>query len=332
MRLAQKQLYFMGQQSFLDLIRKRLPDNASIIDEIATVLDISYDAAHRRVSLKSKLSLEESILLAKHFGISIDRLFTNKDEYIVAVKKTAPVKDMESLLTYYENSYKSLVPFTKEKDLEIIYSAKDLPIFYTSGDDQLAKFKIYAWLKILNPNTMKTSFRNFNPSLSLLEAAKKLGSLYEDIKASEIWDITTINSTLKQIHFYFESNFLTSQEAISICNDLTKLIQSIEDKLIQKKDDFKLYHNELLLMNNRVLFRSSNLKSLYVPYTILSYYRTNDIETCNEVEDFLNIQMEGSKLLNTAGQKEKTMFFNKIYKKIEALKSLISAKNVLEFE
>ncbi|MBQ4822329.1 hypothetical protein [Aquimarina sp. MMG016] len=322
----------MGSQNFLDLIKNSLPDKASLIEEVATVLDISYDAAHRRVSQKSKLSLEEGIALAKYFGISIDQLFTNEQEHIVAVKKTAPVTDMDSLLAYYINSYESLKPLINNKEVEMIYSAKDLPIFYTSDDNLLSKFKMYVWLKIMNEGLSDVSFTGFNPSLSLLEAAKRLGNIYNDLNSIEIWDITTINSTLKQIHFYFESNALTPKDALEVCNDLEELINKIAKKVVHQKDTFKLYYNELLLMNNRVLVKTPSERSLYVPFTILSYYRTNDVITCDQAEKFLTIQMNGSKLLSTVGEKERNLFFNKIYKKIDALRSLITAKNILEFE
>ncbi len=322
----------MIQKTFLELIKSQLNQKTSLIDQVATVLDISYDAAHRRVTYKSKLSLEEGITLAKYFGISIDQLFTNELEHIVAVKKTAPVKDMDSLLAYYKNSYNSLLPLINNSAVKMIYSAKDLPIFYTSNDNLLSKFKMYVWLKIMDSSLAETSFNNFNPSLSLLEAAKNLGQLYNGINAVEIWDLTTINSTLKQIHFYFEADILTETDALQICNDLRDLMHTISKKIVTQKKTFKFYYNELLLMNNRVLVKTPSTTSLYVPFTILSYYRTNDIKTCDQAEDFLNIQMEGSKLLSTTGEKERNIFFNKMFKKIDNLRAQIKVPDVLEFE
>ena len=322
----------MIQENFLELIKKHSTTNTSIIDDVATVLDISYDAAHRRISKKSKLSLEEAVILAKHYNLSLDQLFANPDEHVVAVKKTAPVKNVESLLAYYQNSYKSLTPLVNNPEVEMIYSAKDLPIFYTSNDDLLSKFKMYVWLKIMDKSFVDKKFSNFTPSLSLLQAAKQLGELYNELNAVEIWDVTTINSTLKQIHFYFESNQLTSEDAVEICNDLQLLMEKIAKKIVTNTENFRFYYNEILLMNNRVLVKTPTERSLYVPFTILSYYRTNDVITCNQAEEFLKIQMNGSKLLSAVGERERNLFFNKIHKKIDALRSLVSATNVLDFE
>lgn len=322
----------MVQQNFLELIKSQLPEKTSLTDKIATILDISYDASHRRVNNRSKISLEEGIRLAKHFNISIDQLFSNVEEHTVVVKKTAPVKNMESLLNYYKNSYDSLLPLVNNKKVEMIYSAKDLPIFYTSNDNLLSKFKMYAWLKIMDSDLMAVEFNKFNPSLSLMEAAKRLGNLYNDLNSVEIWDLTTINSTLKQIHFYYESGMLKTEDALVICDNLKELICTISKKVIEQKEKFKLYYNELLLMNNRVLVKTPTERSLYVPFTILSYYRTNDVITCNQAEEFLKIQMNGSKLLSAVGERERNLFFNKMNKKVDTLKTLISSANSLDFQ
>lgn len=66
------------QEAFLRAIRSKIPKSVSLIDEIATVLQISYDASHRRISEKSKFSIDETIKLSDHFNISLDNLFSKK--------------------------------------------------------------------------------------------------------------------------------------------------------------------------------------------------------------------------------------------------------------
>ena len=42
-----------NQEALLKSIRNKIPKSASLIEEIASVLEISYDASHRRISEKS---------------------------------------------------------------------------------------------------------------------------------------------------------------------------------------------------------------------------------------------------------------------------------------
>ena len=319
------------QAHFLSKIKEVLPENISLIDSVAAVLDISYDAAHRRTSLKSKLSLEEAIALARYFNLSIDQLFEIGLQDVVAVQKTQVIRSQVDLEAYFEASYQNLKQILSMKDSEIVYSAKDLPIFYTASNNMLSRFKMYVWLQLLGEEQKVVAFENFAPSVSLVSAASRLGELYANLQVTEIWDVTTINSTLKQIHFYYKSMLLSGMVAKQLCEDLKKLIQAIEDKVVQDMQ-YKLYYNELLLMNNTVLVKTPSIKTLFVPYSILSYYKTSDTETLDQVDAHLQRQMRNSKLLSTAGKKEQRIFFTKMYKKIEALAYLIAAENVLDFE
>lgn len=320
----------MFQKQFLREVQHQIPKNTSLIEAVATALDISYDAAHRRTSLKSKFSLEESILLSKYYNISIDKLFETTSDDFVALEKTKLIENEAGLEFYFRQSYLSLESLLKQKDSQILYSAKDIPLFYTINDSILSRFKIYVWLKLLDKDFKPRVFEAYAPSISLLESGKRLGDLYKNLNITEIWDITTVNSTLKQIHFYYQSGQLTNESALRLCNSLTELIQTISSKI--KTNLYQLYYNELLLMNNNVLVSTSKQELLYVPFSFLSYFVTGDKLTCEQAKNYFDKQLLHSKLLNSAGEKEQHIFFNKIYYKINALKQLIEATQTLDFE
>lgn len=322
----------MIQQELLNRLQKSLSNNTSIIDAVTEALDISYDAAHRRTSLKSKFSLEESIRLARHYNLSLDSLYSIGNSNLVTVEKTASIQYEDDLEQYFETSYTSLQLLLKQKEATIIYSAKDIPLFYTLNNPLLNRFKIYAWLKILNSNFSQKKFNEFQLKPSLVTASEKLGTLYKNVNITEIWDITTINSTLKQVHFYFQTGLLDSNTALEICSQLKAMMSIISKKVTHSNINYQLYYNELLLMNNNVLVKTPTIKTLYVPFTILSYYKTSDIKTCEEASNYFDKQLNSSKLLNTAGEKEQQLFFNKITHKIDALSQLINASTILNFE
>ncbi|WP_299338490.1 hypothetical protein [uncultured Psychroserpens sp.] len=322
----------MFQSKFLKEIQSQLPGNTSLIDAIATALDISYDAAHRRTSLKSKLSIDECIILAKHYHIALDSLFETTEKSFISVEKTKHIHNEKELEDYFKTSYDSLLPLLQQQASRILYSAKDIPLFYTIGDDILSRFKTYVWLKLLDNSFNTKTFEQFSPGVGLIEAAKNLKGLYQNLNTIEIWDITTVNSTLKQIHFYNQAGQISNSIAIELCEALKVLMKTISDRVDVNASHYQMYYNELLLMNNNVLVSTPNQQSLYVPFSILSYYLTSDTITCQQAEAYLNQQLQHSKLLNTSGEKEKRTFFNRINAKIDALKQLIEATQVLDFE
>ena len=321
----------MEQALFIKEIQNVLPDNTSLNETIATILDISYDAAHRRSSLKSKFSLSESITLAKHFKLSLDKLFVTKESHWVSVEKTKPIHNQEQLYEYFVNSYNNLLPLLGQEGCQLIYSAKDIPVFYDLQNDTLRRFKIYVWLKLLDPDFYATSYGHFTPSLDIQNIAIQLGDLYKNLPITEIWDLTTINGTLKQVYFYFQAGHLTEKDALEITTSLKTTIATIRDRVLTDPE-YRLYHNELLIMNNNIYAQVQDQQSLYIPFTLLSYYRTSDRDTCTHAKTYLDKQLQHSTLLSTAGEKEQNTFFNKIYKKISALENLIRASETLDFQ
>lgn len=320
----------MFQKEFLEQIKSKIYSKKSMINEIAEALNIGYDASYRRVSGMSKFSLQEAIILANKFSISLDSIGSNSQNIIS--KTTNSVHNEEDLKDYFENSYNSLIKATNRKNVHIYYSAKDIPIFYYLNNSRLSHFKYYTWLKFVNPDFRFKSFKEYYPSLDLIQSAKKLHSVYRAIPKSEIWDITTINSVLKQIHFYFQAGHLDMQTAIELCDMLKDLLDNISDEVLDKKQNFNFYYNELLLMDNNVLIRSDQQKILYVPFSMLSYFYTSDIVICKEAMQFFNNQIKNSKLMNASGEKDQNTFYFKMMQKIEALKNLIKSEQILDFQ
>lgn len=321
----------MTQSHLFASIKEIVGSQISFNDLIAEVLDISYDAAHRRISGKSKLSLDESILLAKRYDLSLDGLFATTIKSIITIEKTQTISNDKDLEEYFRNSIISLKGLSQLGG-EMLYSAKDIPIFYLFKGDILTRFKIYVWLKLLDDSFVTKSFTDFQPSLSLLEAAKELGNVYANVPTTEIWDVTTINSILKQIHFYFEAGLLSSADAIELCKTLKNLINRLLGLIKQPSSDIKIYYNELLLMNNQVMVSTPQSIALYVPFTMLSYFLCTDRETTRQAVTYFDKQMKHSKLLNETGEKEQNRFANKMLQKINALESITIAETILDFQ
>lgn len=150
----------MYQELLLKEIRNRIGDK-SLNDELANVLNISYDAAHRRTSLKTKFSLEESLQLAEFYTISLDRFLENSDNLLV--KKTKAVKKTEDLHSFFDNTLDILGSIRFSENSVIYYSAKDIPFFYTLSDTPLSRFKIYVWMNLLNSKQVFIPFQDFQP-------------------------------------------------------------------------------------------------------------------------------------------------------------------------
>ncbi len=317
----------MFQEKLIQTIYKKIAKQDSMNEKVAEVLDISYDAAHRRVSLKSKFSIEEAALLARHFGLSLDKLYAGSENLLV--QKTKEIESFDDMEAYLKTSVQALLKGGADANTSLIYSSKDIPLFYTIGTDLLSKFKLFVWLYLLDFGKGELSFENFKFEAPFLEYSQQLKNYYNSIQVHEIWNDTTINSTLQQILYFFHSGLLSFENAKYLCEELKELILQLEKKVEAKNQQFSLYYHELLLLNNNVLVSTPTEKTLFVPYTMLGYFITSDKETCDKTARFYAQQLKNSQLLNTVGVREKKMFFNRAQQKVDYFANQIV--NIVEF-
>ena len=62
------------QQQIFQVIKIKLPAEASMADEVAKLLDISSDSAYRRMRSEKAITFDELFILATHYKISLDQL------------------------------------------------------------------------------------------------------------------------------------------------------------------------------------------------------------------------------------------------------------------
>src|SRR5690606_4089674 len=131
---------------------------------------------------------------------------------------------------YFKDSADKLSDFAGTDGAKMFYSAKDIPLFNTIGGTLLSKFKLYVWLNLLTGNQNQYKFEKFVVDKSLLEHSLKLKQVYEHVEINEIWNDTTINSSLQQIYYFFESGLLSLQNALLLCEDLKTILRNAEDR------------------------------------------------------------------------------------------------------
>lgn len=310
----------MYQELLLKEIRRKIGDK-SLNDEIANVLNISYDAAHRRTSMKSKFSLEESLVLAKNYSISLDH-FMESDNQIMA-KKTKPIRTVTDLLNYFDDALLLLNDFKINPETEVYYSAKDIPFFYTISDSVLSKFKLFVWMNLLNEKDFMQPFDEFKLE-RYSDKSEDLKNLYENLNVTEIWNNTTISSILNQVSFYTEIKILSKETAKLILKELKDLIINIEKKAENNDKKFQIYAHDILILNNSILFKNKEKSSLFVPYNMFGYMMTEDQNTCDDALNFFQHQIKNSTSLSFSGQRDRKKFFNNMVDSIESLQESLS--------
>ena len=72
-------------------------------------------------------------------------------------------------------------------------------------------------------------------------------------------------------------------------------------------------------------------KVFFQPFTVLSYFKVDHPATCELMYEFFQKMMHNSKLLANAGERDRTLFFNKIHQKIDNAMARIKMDDKMAF-
>lgn len=317
------------QSEFLDQIRSRLSDKISFADKLAEILNVSRDSAYRRIRGETLLSLDEAKKLCNLFGVSLDALLSpaiNTSLFHHRAMSTSYT------LAQWLNSVGSNLEYINScQEKEMIFSARDMPIFHHFRLSELSAFKMFFWLKtvIKDPDYANRLFQLDVIPSSIQQAASKLWKLYATVPSVEIWSDEAINETIKQIGFYHECGyFADNHQASLLCDRLIELIYLIKGEAQYGKksggESYRLYENEILIANNTVLARMDTRRIVYINYNTLSLLTTHQQSFCDKTEKYLNNLTMNSILISNSAEKERNKFFNKMKERIEIFKNTLN--------
>lgn len=328
---------FKTQIHFFQQIKNNLPAMYSFVDEIADVLQVSNDSAYRRIRGETALSLDEAKMLCQHFKISLDSFFGNGEDTVTFVYKRLDNQEItfENYLASILMDVKSIEKFENK---EIIYAAKDIPIFHHFAFPELAAFKIFFWMKsVLNiPSLEKKLFDTKEVDKKFIELGKQILKIYEKIPAIEIWTDETINSTLKQLEYFWESGFfLTEEDALLLCDQFAAMLTHIQHEAetsvkffhnhqaVEQEGNYKLYYSEVMIGNNNILVTMGDNQMTYLTHNTLNYLVTTNPHFCQETDLSLKNMIKKSTLISGVSEKQRNQFFRKALNGVKLVKNKI---------
>jgi hypothetical protein len=321
------------QESLFNAIKISLPSNISLVHDITELLGISYDSAYRRIRGEKELSLDELKTLSQHYKISIDTLFNLRSNNIVF--NTLFLSDQGiSFNEWLKAMLDEVKKINSFKEKELIYSAKDIPIFHYFEFPEIFAFKVHFWHKALIPSQeFKAKFITLEVSDILLEMGKQIAITYSKIPTCELWNEETFNSIIRQIEFCFVSGYFAKKDdAFRLCDVLETMILHLQRQAEVGfrfphgtepegiEGSFKLYCNEVLLGDNTIFVKMDGNPTTYFTYNVINLLITTNPLFCQQIEKSLRILMQESTLISSTSAKDRNRFFIQIVDKINGLR------------
>lgn len=323
------------QLQFLENIKSILPANTSLVDELAELLETSNDSAYRRLRGDTILNIDELTKICAHFKVPFEITMQPKAGGLVTFSYNRLKDENDGFKTWFLNLYLNIQQIADTPLSKIVYAADDVPLWHHFTHDNLTAFKLFYWQKSIL-NSPEFSALKFNAVLideELIAIAKKITEAYDKTESIEIWTEDTLNSTLKQIEYYWENDFFEDkQAALTICDAieseilLLKSKAEMESKNLGKngqEKSFSLYQSEVMLGNNSIIVHTNNNKTAFVSNNTFNIMSTTSKAFVDENEMWMSNIMKKSILISGVNEKQRNKFFRLLQQKIADLKARI---------
>ncbi len=326
---------FQFQEKFVTQLKSIVPANMSLADELADLLKVSTDSIYRRLRCQSSFSFDEVAIISNKFRVSVDGLF-NVDSLQVTFNFNPMYDATSNFGKYLEWFAKYLTELSKIKGTRIIYAAEDVPVFRHFKYKNLSAFKSFYWSKAVLNNEFfigKKFNSNFVPQ-EIIDINKQAYDSYCQIDSIEIWTEETIMSTLKQVEFFWESDYFENRDqAMVVINEIRDMIDELkmecENNLKNsdtRRGQFVFYNSDLMIGNNTVLIEpgeSNLLDRVFLGHNTFNSISTYNASFAKETRLWMENLTKKSMLLSGTAEKQRSKFFKTMEAHINVLEKLV---------
>lgn len=319
------------QVRFLEWVKANT--GSSLADEMCALLDISRDSAYRRLRGDTLLTFNEIRKIALHFELSIDTFFNTSKNTVLFHKRT--INEAFTYADFLQSVLQSIQLVAADASHRMVYIAKDIPPFHYFQFPLLSRFKSYFWLRTIlkDQESLQRPFNERAVDEEIMTTCVEIWKTYRDIPSLEIWSDETMNITLRQIEYYFDTQIISWEQVGALLDELKNMLNLLSKsaeaghKLCHSDDNhvafgkFELYHNEIEIGDNTVFFALGEKRMVMKTYNMLNVLTTTDKAFCENIEGYIDTILQKSSLLSHSSEKARIKFFQQMQAKIEHFRS-----------
>ncbi len=327
------------QEALLKKVEMQLPAGTKMVEALMDVLNVSQDAAYRRMSGKVALTIFETQILLDTYELSLGNLGTyKKDKIIFDYRPLSRINfNFESYLTGLRDSLREIKQL---KNPELTISINETPVFQLFNFPHLTRFKFFFWAKsyLQIPEYVNAKFKREKIDKRVLSIGIEAHNLYNSFPSTEMYCSETLRGVLRQIDYYFESGvFEDNSYALELLDNLTGLSKHIERQAEighkfaannepndAEQTTFKMYFLDTYLPDNTYFVTHEQGALTYFSHNIMNFIMTQNPEYNSDTKMILDRLLNNSVQISETGHKERAKFFNALEKAIDQLRKKIT--------
>lgn len=288
-------------------IRRNAKPETVLAQELMAMLQQSKANIYKKINGKVPFSGEEIIVMARHYGISLDQHIHNghSDFDKVSFDYSLPQHQPRTPLQFLEKIRNDMERIAQLPQPMMRYASNEVPIFHSVMSRNVLAFKLYVWSRT-NWKLPELLNSAFNPDEiyerwpELEEHRQATNSLYKQIPSIEYWPRIILNNFLNQIRYYASVNLfqdpkmpaLLHAELIDMLDDLEQFAKAGNKGLLpngQKAANFQLYLNEIAFSTHIILiYNADKPAALYTTVDHPNFMRTTDVVFCGRMHQWVS--------------------------------------------
>lgn len=324
--------------SILSKVKSKLNKGEKLVDVLIEDLNISTDAAYRRLRGDVPLTLLEAKELSVKYDVSLDDVDLKLKGKVTFNYKpiTAIGVNFESYLTNIRDQLNVIKGLPNP---HIYISVNDTPIFQLFNFPHLTRFKFFFWahsyLQIPEYKLMK--FGQEKIDKSVLQIGIEAHNIYNSIPTTEIYCPEALRGTLRQIEFYVEADmFADMSYALKLLDNLQELSEHMKSqaKIGHKyvwgnepnqsdNSEINMYFNPNYLPDNTYYVQHDKGSITYITHNIMNIIATTDFQYNKDSKFILDRLIANSTLISQTAVRERNRFFADLNKTIESFRKRI---------
>ncbi|MCC6463416.1 MAG: hypothetical protein IT260_23295 [Saprospiraceae bacterium] len=305
----------------------RLCGEKNVAAILGELLSLNKSSVYNRLNGDKLLSLDELLLLAQQFQLSLDEWLLPPDGQVRfrfgALQ--APVRNGRE---YLEDMAAHFKRFAETQHLRVWFSTSTLPFFYHLNFRELALFKLFAYARISWQLPYTESLRfdpDTFPERDLYERLMRpMLEYYTRLPSVEFWSDDLFDNTLKQIEYFAAAGQLASPKVADVLLEQLQMLCSQQYEMARQglkwtagsrgpapgAGALELFYNKIAPLNITLLAESPQVKGVFTVFNDPNFMFSTDEPLYAYTLAWLHKLKEKCVRISQDGEQYRRAYFN----------------------
>ena len=311
--------------NLIEAMKEKLPLKGQLADMLMDTLYIGKEAVYRRLRGEVPFTLQESALISRKLGISLDKIIglsfkSNAMFNINIVDYDDPFESYYNIL----EKYVSLINTMPDDPNSVMgTSANIIPQTLYLKHELLAKFRLFKWM-YQNKYIDCKSFEELDIPPKLVNIQKDYVAMARHIHSIDyIWDNMIFQHLINDIQYFASIHLISDETKEEIKKELFLLADELEELAINGKtadgNRVRIYVSNINFEATYSYVDTNNLQLSLIRIYSINSITTMDNEIFCTLKEWIQSLKKFSTLISESGEMQRIQFFKQQREIIDAL-------------